>query len=97
MNSQRLPFYQCSQRTAYIVLGLQPIQGSRTFVELKFHLAKNRMHIKGISMRPHHFVLILVCIATYLLVFDSVLSLPRFNKQLNEKPETPVTVPWTGS
>jgi hypothetical protein len=55
------------------------------------------MHIKGISMRPHHFVLILVCIATYLLVFDSVLSLPRFNKQLNEKPETPVTVPWTGS
>jgi hypothetical protein len=38
-----------------------------------------------------------VCIATYLLVFDSVLSLPRLNKQLNEKPETPLTVPWTGS
>jgi hypothetical protein len=43
-------------------------------------------------MRPHHFVLILVCIATYLLVFDSVLSLPRFHK-----PDTSVTMPWIGS
>jgi hypothetical protein len=52
------------------------------------------MHAKGISMRPHHFVLILVCIATYLLVFDSVLNLPRFNKQLEASPEAPIAVTW---
>ncbi len=48
-------------------------------------------------MRPHHFVLILVSIATYLLVFDSVLNLPRFNKQLEASPEAPIAVTWGGT
>jgi len=45
-------------------------------------------------MRPHHFVLILVCIATYLLVFESVLSLPRAHKQEEAKHDAHVIVPW---
>jgi hypothetical protein len=48
-------------------------------------------------MRPHHFVLILVCIATYLLVFDSVLSLSPFKKQQDTKPDSSLTMPWGGS
>ncbi|MEN9996214.1 MAG: hypothetical protein RL462_990 [Pseudomonadota bacterium] len=48
-------------------------------------------------MRPHHFVLILVCIATYLLVFDSVLSLTRFKPKHDDKPDTVLILPWGGS
>lgn len=66
-------------------------------VELKQSDMKPKMQARGIRMRPHHFVLILVCIATYLLVFDSVLSLPRFHKHVDAKPDTSVTMPWSGS
>jgi len=55
------------------------------------------MQAKGIRMRPHHFVLILVCIATYLLVFESALNLSPFKKKLDAKPDTSLTMPWGGS
>jgi hypothetical protein len=48
-------------------------------------------------MRPHHFVLILVCIATYLLVFESTLSLSPFRKHQETKPDSSLSMPWGGS
>jgi hypothetical protein len=63
-------------------------------VELKHSDMKPKMQAKGIRMRPHHYVLILVCIATYLLVFESVLSLPRAHKQEEAKHDAHVIVPW---
>ena len=47
-------------------------------------------------MRPHHFVFILVCIATYLLLFDSALSLSRFKAQPENKPDPVLTTLWGG-
>jgi hypothetical protein len=54
------------------------------------------MHSKGIRMRPHHFVLIVVIIATYLLVFDSALNMSRFSPKHESKPDTALTTPWSG-
>ncbi len=47
-------------------------------------------------MRPHHFVLIVVIIATYLLVFDSALNMSRFSPKHESKLDTALTTPWSG-
>ena len=48
-------------------------------------------------MRPHHFLLILVGIATNLLVFESALSLSRMKSKHEVKADTVLTIPWGGS
>jgi hypothetical protein len=48
-------------------------------------------------MRPHHFLLILVCIATNLLVFESALSLSRIKPKYDVLADTVLTLPWGGS
>lgn len=44
-------------------------------------------------MRPYHFFLILFCIATNLLVFESVLSLSRVKQHKETKPEIFIVQP----
>ncbi|MEY3887132.1 MAG: hypothetical protein RL650_1224 [Pseudomonadota bacterium] len=46
-------------------------------------------------MRPYHFVLIVVIIATYLLVFDSALHMSRSSPKQESKPDTALTTPWS--
>lgn len=46
-------------------------------------------------MRPHHFVLIVVIITTYLLVFDSAINMSRLSPKHESKPDTVLTTPWS--
>ena len=45
-------------------------------------------------MRPHHFVLVLVIVVTYLLVFDSAINMSRFKPKQENQPDTVSTMPW---
>ncbi len=47
-------------------------------------------------MRPHHFVLILVGIVTFLWVCESVLSLPHVKRQPTLNHEAVLVTPWSG-
>ena len=46
-------------------------------------------------MRLHHFILILVSIATYLMVFESALNLPRAKPQTGVTYEALMVTPWS--
>ena len=52
-----------------------------------------RFGFLGIRMRTHHFLLILFCIATNLLVFESVLSLSRVKQHKEVKLEIFIVQP----